>query len=127
MAAGDRLDARPWVERFFTTDAEFIQPGRPPVQGHAAIIAAMDAQQAVLQSITHNIKHVDLLPERVYVEADIKWAVKGDPEQKVVIGRGLGVFNKKLDEDRISRFDVFADFSELTKRYQYVQQRDTIH
>ena len=85
-------------------------------RGHEAIIAFMDAQQGVLRRIKHTIRRVDILPQRVYEEAGVEWVVKGDPEGRVIAGRGLGVFDEDCDEDRVRRFDVYADFSALVAR-----------
>ena len=59
-------------------------PGQPPLQGHDAIKGFFHKQFSLLDSMTHTIGHVDVLPDRIYQEAKIEYVVKGDPVQFLV-------------------------------------------
>ena len=102
-AAGDKLDPEPWVTRFFTEDATFVGAGGKEIKGRSAIIAMLKGHFTVIGSIRHTIKNIDVLPNRVYQEADVVWTVKGDTEATEVHGRGLGVFCKDVDSEQLSR------------------------
>lgn len=117
----DSLNSTVSVPKFFTEDWTMHFPGQPPLQGHAAIIDLFTAQFALLESMKHTIKHVDVLPNRIYQEASISYVVKGDAEKTPVEIQGLAVFGKRPDEERMRFFfTVYLDATPLVKRIESV-------
>ncbi|KGO47707.1 Nuclear transport factor 2 [Penicillium expansum] len=119
-AAGDALNPDVSVPKFYTTDCVMRFPGQPPLQGHDAIKGFFKMQFSLLDSMTHTIGHVDVLPDRIYQEAKIDYVVKGDPEQKVIKIDGLAVFGRRVGEERMSFFTVYLDPRPLLERKQMV-------
>ncbi|KAJ5417599.1 Nuclear transport factor 2 [Penicillium crustosum] len=108
-AAGDALNPDVSVPKFYTPDC-----------GHDAIKGFFNKQFSLLDSMTHTIGHVDVLPDRIYQEAKIEYVVKGDPEQKVIKVDGLAVFGRRVGEDQMSFFTVYLDPRPLLERKQMV-------
>lgn len=119
-AAGDALNPDVSVPKFYTPDCVMRFPGQPPLQGHDAIKGFFKKQFSLLDSMTHTIGHVDVLPDRIYQEAKIEYVVKGDPEQKVVKIDGLAIFGRRVGEDQMSFFTVYLDPRPLLERKQMV-------
>ena len=68
------------------------------------------------------IGHIDVTTERIYQEAKITYVVKGDPTGEEMVVKGFAVFHKGVDEERVWRFDVYGDFSEVYGRMAEVQK-----
>ena len=63
-----------------------------------------------------------MTPERIYQEAKITYVVKGDPKEDEIIVKGFAVFHKGYDDERVRRFDVYGDFSNVYARMAEVQK-----
>lgn len=116
----DSLNPAVSVPKFFTEDCVMQFPGQPTLKSHAAIIDFFTKQFTLLESMKHTIKHVGVLPDRIYQEASISYVVKGDPEKNPVEIQGLAVFGERTDEDRMNFFTVYLDPTPLAKRIESV-------
>lgn len=112
----DARDASIAIPALFTEDSTLRFGDNPPCTGHAELLNFFNSQFPLLESMKHFIKHVDVLPDRIYQEAEIHYVIKDDPEKKEIVVRGMAVFGKKPDEDRLRFFDVFLDSSQIKER-----------
>lgn len=116
----DALDASVAVPTLYTEDCVMRFGDNPPCHGHAELLAFFNNQFPLLESMKHHITHVDVLPDRIYQEAEIHYVIKNDPEKKVIVVRGIAVFGKKPDEDRLSFFNVYLDGTQIKERIEAV-------
>ena len=63
-----------------------------------------------------------MTPERIYQEAKITYVIKADPTEEELVVKGFAVFHKGVEEERVRRFDVYGDFSEVYGRMAEVQK-----
>lgn len=59
---------------------------------------------------------MDVLPDRIYQEADIRYVAKGDPERKEISITGMAVFGRKPGDEKMSFFTVYLDPTALRER-----------
>ncbi|CRG88147.1 Cystinosin homolog [Talaromyces islandicus] len=116
----DAMDASIAIPKLFTEDSTLRFGDNPPCTGHAELLNFFNSQFPLLESMKHIIKHVDVLPDRIYQEAEIHYVIKNDPEKKDIVVRGMAVFGKKPDEDRLRFFDVYLDSSQIKERIEAV-------
>ncbi|QKX62912.1 uncharacterized protein TRUGW13939_10080 [Talaromyces rugulosus] len=116
----DAMDASIAIPALFTEDSTLRFGDNPPCTGHAELLNFFNSQFPLLESMKHIIKHVDVLPDRIYQEAEIHYVIKNDPEKKDIVVKGMAVFGKKPDEDRLSFFDVYLDSSQIKERVEAV-------
>jgi ketosteroid isomerase-like protein len=112
----DALDSNLAVPKFYTDDCVMTFAANPAITGKSSIIDFFDSQFPFLESMKHTIKHVDVLPDRIYQEADIRYVVKGDPERKEILLPGMAVFGRKPGDEKMSFFTVYLDPTELKER-----------
>lgn len=122
---GDALDSNLAVPKFYTDDCVMTFAANPSIKGISDIIGFFDSQLPHLESMKHTIKHVDVLPDRIYQEADIRYVVKGDPERKEILIRGMAVFGRKPGDERMSFFTVYLDPTALRERIMAVAAGST--
>lgn len=113
-------DAEITIPALFTEDSTLRFGDNPPCTGHAELVNFFNSQFPLLESMKHLIKHVDVLPDRIYQEAEIHYVIKNDPEKKEIVVRGMAVFGKRPDEDRLRFFDVFLDSTQIKERIEAV-------
>lgn len=118
---GDALSPELWVKTFYAPNCTMQFLGQSPVTGHAAIIAHFQRQFSGLESMKHDIGHVDITPERIYQEATVTYVVKGDPERRPVEVQGLAVFGKGVWDSQMKFFTVYLDLKPLQDRMREVQ------
>ena len=70
----------------------------------------------------NRVGHIDVTPQRIYQEAKITYVVKEDPTEEEMVVKGFAVFHKGVEEERVWRFDVYGDFSEVYGRMAEVQK-----
>jgi ketosteroid isomerase-like protein len=119
---GDAMDSNLAVPKFYTDDCVFRFAANPAIAGKSAIIDFFNSQFPHLESMKHTIKRVDVLPDRIYQEADIRYVVKGDPERKEILLTGMAVFGRKPGDEKMSFFTVYLDPTELKERIMAVVQ-----
>ncbi|KUL87150.1 hypothetical protein ZTR_05577 [Talaromyces verruculosus] len=112
----DALDSSLAIPKFYTDDCVLTFAANPAVTGKADIINFFDSQFPHLESMKHTIKHVDVFPDRIYQEADIRYVVKGDPERKEISITGMAVFGRKPGDEKMSFFTVYLDPTALRER-----------
>lgn len=81
-----------------------------------------NAVLVLAERLRHRVGHIDVTPERIYQEAKITYVVKGDRTEEEMVVKGFAVFYKGVDEERVRRFDVYGDFSEVYGRMAEVQK-----
>ncbi|KAF3397102.1 hypothetical protein EIK77_003516 [Talaromyces pinophilus] len=112
----DALDSNLAIPKFYTDDCVLTFAANPAITGKADIINFFDSQFPHLESMKHTIKHVDVLPDRIYQEADIRYVAKGDPERKEISITGMAVFGRKPGDEKMSFFTVYLDPTALRER-----------
>ncbi|EEA20854.1 hypothetical protein TMatcc_000851 [Talaromyces marneffei ATCC 18224] len=118
----DAMDPNLAIPKFYTDDCVLRFAKNPAISGKSSIIDFFNSQFPHLESMKHTIKHVDVLPDRIYQEADIRYVVKGDPERKEIPVTGLAVFGRKLGDEKMSFFTVYLDPTELKERIMAVAE-----
>ncbi|CAF1180678.1 unnamed protein product [Rotaria sp. Silwood1] len=112
----DSLNVQDWVTKYFQPGAILNVGDLPPVKGLKEICDYIEQEHAQVSIIKHDIKHVDLFSDRVYVQKKSTVLVKNDPEQKEIIIKVIFVFWKKINEDKLSSLDVYCDPTSLFER-----------
>jgi len=97
------LNPVPWVEGFYTPDAELNFANLPTVKGHEAIVKAMTGSMQSLESMKHTVGHIDVMPDRIYQEAKIQYVVKGDSSKELFEVMGFAVYHKTPKDNRMHR------------------------
>jgi hypothetical protein len=116
FAAAETFDNQLWITGFFYPDATIAYSGQAPMQGHEALIADFDYFTSRLTSIKHHAEHVDVLSDRVYIQARVEFVLKNDPEQKTLSFEGMVAIQKKIDEDKASFYKIYTDKTLLEER-----------
>lgn len=116
----DALDSNLAIPKFYTDDCILTFASSPAITGKSNIIDFFDSQFPYLESMKHTIKHVDVLQDRIYQEADILYVVKGDPERKEIFIPGMAVFGRKPGDEKMSFFTVYLDPTALQERIKAV-------
>ena len=119
----DALNADLAVPKFYTDDCVMTFAGNPSITGKSRIIDFFNSQFPHLESMKHTIKHVDVLPDRIYQEAEIRYVVKGDPERREILLPGMAVFGRRPGDEKMSFFTVYLDPTELKDRIMAVAVR----
>jgi hypothetical protein len=112
----DSLDAQVAVPKFFAEDCVLSFGDNPPITGVSNIKDFLNGQYAYLESMRHTIKRVDVVSDRIYQEADIRYVVKGDPEQKEILIKGIALVGKRPEQEKMSTFTVYLDPTTLKER-----------
>ncbi len=116
FASAETMIARQWITTFFYPDAAVAFNDEPPTKGHEAMISYMDHFHSTLSSIKHIIERVDVLSDRIYIQVHVEFVVKNDPEQKKITFEGIVAAEKKIDEDVVSLYKIYADKTRLEQR-----------
>uniref|UniRef100_A0A093XIU0 SnoaL-like domain-containing protein n=1 Tax=Talaromyces marneffei PM1 TaxID=1077442 RepID=A0A093XIU0_TALMA len=96
----DAMDPNLAIPKFYTDDCVLRFAKNPAISGKSSIIDFFNSQFPHLESMKHTIKHVDVLPDRIYQEADIR----------------------KLGDEKMSFFTVYLDPTELKERIMAVAE-----
>jgi limonene-1,2-epoxide hydrolase len=112
----DSPDIQRWVIKYFQPDAIMNLRDLPPIKGHKELCDYIEEEHAQSPIIKHEIKFVHVLSDRIYVQKKSTGIVKNDPEQKEITAKLFCVFWKKINEDKLSSFDVYFDASVLLER-----------
>jgi hypothetical protein len=116
FASAETMIARQWITTYFYPDAAIAFNDESPTKGHEVMISYMDYFHSTLSSIKHIIERVDVLSDRVYIQVHVEFIVKNDPEQKTITFEGIVVAEKKIDEDMVSFYKIYADKARLEQR-----------
>ena len=116
FASAETMNARQWITTFFYPDAAVAFNDQSPTKGHEAMVSYMDHFHSTLSSIKHIIERVDVLSDRVYIQVHVEFIVKNDPEQKTITFEGIVTAEKKIDEDKVSLYKIYADKGRLEQR-----------
>jgi hypothetical protein len=114
--AAAETDARRWITGFFHPDAAIAFTGQPPTVGQEAMISYFEQFNSIFSSIKHIVERVDVLSDRVYIQLDVEFIVKNDPEQKTIRITGIVATQKKIDEDKVSFYTIYSDKTPLDQR-----------
>ncbi|OKL63761.1 hypothetical protein UA08_00034 [Talaromyces atroroseus] len=112
----DSLNAEVAVPKFFAEDCVLSFAENPPITGVANIKDFLSAQYQYLESMHHTIKRVDVVSDRIYQEADIRYVVKGDPERKEILIKGIALVGKRPKQEKMNTFTVYLDPTALKER-----------
>lgn len=112
-AADETLVARNWLTTFFYPDAAITFNNETPVKGHDAMIAYYDHFNSMFSKMDHILQHLEVLPDRLYIQLQVDLYPKKDPEQKPFTAYSCVVCDKKLDEDKVSFYNIYADVASL--------------
>ncbi|CAF1146253.1 unnamed protein product [Adineta ricciae] len=111
----DTFDIESWYNEFFQVDATLTHNSAPAIKGLKDICAHIVGNRA-RQSVKYVVKHVDVVPNRIYTEIDALITLKNDPQKMKIILSGLAVFHKKTDESKLSALRTYVDSTPLMER-----------
>jgi ketosteroid isomerase-like protein len=114
--AFDSFNLDYWLEKFYKPDTILNLCSNPPMIGFDQIRAHFENQQLLLTSMKHDIKYIDVLSDRIYVQNEANFIVKNDPEQKEIKIKAVCLFWKNIDGEKVSAIDVYFDPTPLTDR-----------
>jgi len=109
-------DITNWITQFYQPNGVLNFANSPSLKGHEEIISFFEKQHAVLSSIKHDILHVDVFSDRIYIQQTDTYIVKNDPEQNEIIIKAVVVIWKKVDENNLSSLDVYLDPTPLKEK-----------
>jgi ketosteroid isomerase-like protein len=112
----DSFDLDKWFTKFYKPDAVLNLCNNPSMKGYDEIRAHFQKEQPLLTSMKHTMKHIDVLPDRIYVQNEATFIVKADPKQKEIKFKAVCLFWKNIDEDKLSSVDVYFDPTPLIER-----------
>lgn len=104
-----------WLTEFFQPNVVLNFGSRLCVKDFPDLVAHFikDHQQ---YKVRHDVKHIDVLPERIYVRLDAIFIIKHDPEQKEITVNALSLIRKRIDENKISSAHIFVDRTLVNER-----------
>ncbi|EED20387.1 hypothetical protein TSTA_036130 [Talaromyces stipitatus ATCC 10500] len=103
----DSMDPNLAIPKFYADDCVFTFAANPSVTGQSNIIEFFSTQFPYLENV---------LPDRIYQEAEIRYVVKGDPERKDIVVNGMAVIGKRPEDEKMTFFTVYLDPTELKER-----------
>jgi hypothetical protein len=115
-AAAETMDVRHMITDFFYPDAAVSFNDEPPTKGHEAMISYFEHFYRPLSSMKHIIERVDVLSDRVYIQVQVEFIVKNDPEQKIITLAGIVAAEKNIDEDMVSFYKIYTNKAPLEQR-----------
>jgi hypothetical protein len=115
----ESFDREQWRTKFFRPDTIINVRNDPPLK-YDEILPHFEKEQSLLTSLKHNLKHIDVLSDRIYVQADCISVVKNDPEQKETTMKMVCLFWKNINEDKLLSIDAYFDPSPLLERIKLV-------
>ncbi|KAH7377951.1 hypothetical protein BKA64DRAFT_246436 [Cadophora sp. MPI-SDFR-AT-0126] len=104
---------------FYTKNGSLKFANNDLLAGLDAITAFFDTTFPLLASMKHEIVNLDTIGKKIYQTCTITYAVKDDPQNRIVKIPAMGVFHLipgadfKSGEALIEHFDVFLDGSEV--------------
>ncbi|UJR11332.1 hypothetical protein I4U23_015513 [Adineta vaga] len=113
--SSDTFNIGSWIDEFFQHDAVLVHTNGPLIKGHKDI-ASHVAENRQRQSAKYIVKHVDVVSNRIYTEVDAIIILKHDPSKKEIKLSGLAVFQKKIDENKLSSLKIYLDPTPLIER-----------
>lgn len=116
--AFDSFNLDYWIPTFHHSNITINLCSNPTMAGFDAIRAHFQDQQALLTSMQHDLKNIDVLPDRIYVRNVATFIVKNDPKQQEIKINAVCLFWKNINEDKVSRIEVYFDPKELIERIQ---------
>jgi hypothetical protein len=115
-AACDSFDVRSWITKFYDSNSGGQFGNLPPVKGQEACITLFESIFNPFSSMKHTIKHIDVIPERLYLDIEVTVLIKNDPERKPIAVDILVVLEKKVDKDKATGFHIYIDPSPIFER-----------
>lgn len=107
-----------WLSKFHQTDIVLNLCNNPTMNGVEAMRVHFEKQQMILTSMKHDLKDIDILPDRIYVRNIATFVVKNDPKQEKITFNAVCLFWKKHNEEKASAIEVYFDPKELIERIQ---------
>lgn len=117
--ANDALDAAA-VGRFHAEGSVVRFGNADPIIGRSKIEEHFGNVFPLLEVMKHRVVRFDVLHDRIYQEASITYVIRGDEEKKEITISGLAVIGKRPNEEVMSFFDVYLDWSPVQERLQLV-------
>ncbi|VUC28707.1 unnamed protein product [Clonostachys rosea] len=118
-AASKTLDADYWLDNYFTENAS-LQYANSPVISGPSVRQMFKEVFKKLDLMEHEVLYFDVVGDRIYQAAKIRYLVKGDdPGQGVIEIPGFAVFNVEHGEGekiRCYKAEIFLDPSPVFKR-----------
>ncbi|CAF0828826.1 unnamed protein product [Adineta ricciae] len=122
----DSLEVDQWIEEFYNPDSVVHFGNFPPMEGAEVLRAHFKRQNAQLLSMRHDLKHIDVFPDRIYVQNEATFVVKNDPERKEIKFPAVCLFWKNINEKKSSTIDVYLDPSPLLERLHMFSSQDRV-
>lgn len=107
-----------WLSTFHQKDIVLNLCNNPTMVGFDAMRTHFQNQQLLLTSMKHDLKDIDILPDRIYVRNIATFVVKNDPKQEEIKINAVCLFWKNYNEDKVSAIEVYFDPKELIERIQ---------
>jgi len=101
---------------FFYPDTVISLCNNPPLKGYDQVCEHFQHQRPLLTSMKHKIIHIDVLPDRIYVQNEVTFIVKADPKQEELTMKVICLFWKTVNEDKTTMIDVYFDQSPVAER-----------
>ncbi len=114
--AFDSFNVDYWIDNFYKPDIVLNLCSYPSMIGFDQIRSHFENQKLLLTSMKHDIKYIDILFDRIYVQNEATFIVKNDPEQKEIKMKAVCLFWKNIDGDKVSAIDVYFDPTPLAER-----------
>ena len=120
--AADSLDASRYIKGFFTPNAELTLGQSPTMHGHDELLPTITGYLTVFNMMKHvyvsaqaysykvltfplsgSLGHFDVLPDKIYQQANIHYLVKGDVEKEEIVVKALAVFHKGVEDEKVHK------------------------
>jgi ketosteroid isomerase-like protein len=109
-------DINSWITQFYQSNAVLNFGNSPSLKGHEEIVSFFEKQRTILSSTKHDILHVDVFSDRIYVQQKDTFIVKNDSEENEIEIKAVVVIWKNVDENNLSSMDVYLDPTPLKER-----------
>jgi len=110
--ACDSFDVRSWITKFYASNSGGQFGNLPLVKGQEACITLFESIFNPFSSMKHTIKHIDVIPERLYLDIEVTVLIKNDPERKPFLSVwGYSLFTHTLR----TRLIDFSSYVSLCK------------
>jgi len=113
----DSFDCIKWCEQFYKQDTIVYFCNKPPMQGCDEIRTHFQKEQRLLKNMRHQIEHIAVLTDRIYVQNDTTYVVKNDPDKEIKI-KSSCVFLMNIGEDKPTSIHVYLDPTPLIEPIQ---------
>ncbi|KAL1741808.1 hypothetical protein HDZ31DRAFT_66568 [Schizophyllum fasciatum] len=126
-AAGDKLEAQPWIDEFWAPNCVLQFSNAPEVRGRQDLITNFSSQFTHLEVMRHSIL-LDIIQNKMYLRASIIYRAKGDPHRVDVTIPAFAVFffPAALTVDgnfgKMDRFEVYLNSAPIQERIAEAQK-----